>query len=59
MPEVRGLGSAETLTYLHSTISTRPHHVGVPETPMYLDGVLADTPLVEGMEFQIRTRWLR
>ncbi|MET3762529.1 conjugal transfer protein TrbE [Sphingomonas sp. UYEF23] len=59
MPEVRGLGSAETLTYLHSTISTRRHHVGVPETPMYLDGVLADTPLVGGLEPQLGDLHLR
>ncbi|API58605.1 conjugal transfer protein TrbE [Tardibacter chloracetimidivorans] len=50
MPEVRALDDAETLTFLHGTISTRRHPVGVPETPMYLDGLLADTPLTGGLE---------
>jgi len=50
MPEVRALNSGETLTYLHRAISNRPHPVAVPETPMYLDALLADTPLVGGLE---------
>ena len=50
MPEVRGLNSAETLAYLHGTISTRRHPVAVPEAPIYLDGLLAGMPLVGGLE---------
>ena len=50
MPEVRALGDAETLSYLHGTISAKRHAVAVPETPMYLDGLLADTPLTGGLE---------
>ena len=50
MPEVRALGDAETLTFLHGTISERSHPVAVPDTPMYLDGLLADTPLTGGFE---------
>lgn len=50
MPAVRSLDDAETLTYLHGTISARRHDVAVPETPIYLDGPLADTPLVGGLE---------
>jgi type IV secretory pathway TrbD component len=37
MPEIAALDDAETLTFLHGTISTRRHVVRVPETPMYLD----------------------
>ncbi|QJU60170.1 conjugal transfer protein TrbE [Sphingomonas sp. AP4-R1] len=59
MPEVRALSSAETLTYLHDTISTRHHPVAVPETPMYLDGLLADVPLVGGLEPMLGDRHLR
>ena len=56
MPEVRPLSDAETLTYLHGTVSSRPHPVAVPETPIYLDALLADTPLakIDDIEF-VRT----
>ena len=50
MPECRWLDDAETLTYLHSCISTRRQRVRVPEVPMYLDGLLADQPLTGGLE---------
>jgi len=59
MPEVRALNSAETLTYLHGCISNRRHPVAVPETPMYLDALLADTPLVGGLEPMLGSRHLR
>src|SRR3546814_19815122 len=50
LPEIRALDDAETLTFLHGTISTKRHPVAVPETPMYLDGVLVDTNLTRGLE---------
>jgi len=50
MPECAWLGDAETLTYLHSAVSTNRHRVRVPETPMYLDVLLADQPLTGGLE---------
>jgi len=59
MPEVCGLNSAETLTYLHQTISTYRQALAVPETPMYLDGLLADTPLVGGLEPRLGDQHLR
>ncbi|WP_394438968.1 conjugal transfer protein TrbE [Sphingobium naphthae] len=59
MPEVRALSSAETLTYLHGCISGRRHPVTVPDTPMYLDGLLADTPLVGGLEPMLGSRHMR
>lgn len=60
VPEADWLDDAETLTYLHSTISTRRHRVRVPETPIYLDALLADQPLAGGLEprlgdFHLRT----
>jgi type IV secretion system protein VirB4 len=59
MPDVRALNAAETLTHLHDTISTRRHQVVVPETPIYLDGLLADTSLVGGLEPRLGGRHLR
>ncbi|MEL6295055.1 MAG: conjugal transfer protein TrbE [Pseudomonadota bacterium] len=49
MPEIAWLSDAETLTYLHSTVSTRRQRVRVPEVPMHLDAVLSDDPLVGGL----------
>src|SRR5579872_1013981 len=47
-PEVGELDDAQTLSYLHSTISTNRHPVRVPETPMYLDALLPDMALTPG-----------
>ncbi len=59
MPAVRALDDGETLTYLHGAISARRHDVAVPETPLYLDGLLADTPLVGGLEPMLGPLYLR
>ena len=59
MPEVGWLDDAETLTYLHSTISTRQQRVRVPETPMHLDALLADEPLTGGLEPRLGHHHLR
>ncbi|MCP3459678.1 conjugal transfer protein TrbE [Bradyrhizobium sp. CCGUVB23] len=50
MPECAWLDDEATLTYLHSTVSTKRHRVRVPEIPMYLDALLADQPLTGGLE---------
>jgi type IV secretion system protein VirB4 len=50
MPEIHALGDGEALTFLHGAISTRRQGVAVPETPIYLDALLADTPLTGGLE---------
>ncbi|MBX9990649.1 conjugal transfer protein TrbE [Phreatobacter oligotrophus] len=59
MPECRWLDDAETLTYLHSTVSTKRHRVRVPETPIYLDALLADEPLTGGLEPRLGAAHLR
>lgn len=59
MPESRWLDDAETLTYLHSCISTRRQRVRVPEVPMYLDALLADQPLTGGLEPKLGGSHLR
>lgn len=50
MPEAEWLDDGETLTYLHACISTHRQRVRVPETPMYLDAILADEDLTGGLE---------
>jgi type IV secretion system protein VirB4 len=50
MPESAWLDDQQTLTYLHSTISTKRYRVRVPETSIYLDALLADQPLTGGLE---------
>ncbi|PHR19471.1 MAG: conjugal transfer protein TrbE [Sphingopyxis sp.] len=59
MPEVRALSSEETLTYLHGTISVKKQTVSLPETPIYLDALLADTPLTGGLEPMLGDQHLR
>ncbi|MBT0779321.1 conjugal transfer protein TrbE [Paracoccus sp. pheM1] len=59
MPECRWLDDPETLTYLHSTISTNRQRVRLPEVPMHLDALLADQPLTGGLEPRLGEQHLR
>ncbi|PDS58796.1 MULTISPECIES: conjugal transfer protein TrbE [Rhizobium] len=59
MPECHWLDDGETLTYLHGCVSTHRHRVRVPETPIYLDALLADQPLTGGLEPRLGTSHLR
>jgi type IV secretion system protein TrbE len=59
MPEIRWLDDTQTLTYLHSTVSTSRQRVRVPEIPMYLDALLADQPLTGGLEPSLGDKHLR
>ena len=59
MPESAWLDDAETLTYLHATISTKRQRVRVPEVPMHLDALLADQPLTGGLEPRLGSAHLR
>ncbi|MGE0630696.1 MAG: conjugal transfer protein TrbE, partial [Hyphomicrobiaceae bacterium] len=59
VPEVDWLDDPETLTYLHSTISTKRQRVRVPETPMHLDALLSDQSLVGGLEPRLGRAHLR
>lgn len=59
MPEAAWLSAADTLTYLHSTISTHDQRITVPETPMHLDALLADEVLVGGLAPQLGNKHLR
>jgi type IV secretion system protein VirB4 len=59
MPAVDALDDAETLTYLHSAISTAHHRIEPPATPIYLDACLVDTPLFGGMAPRLGDQHLR
>ena len=59
VPEIAWLDDGETLTYLHSTVSTKAQRVRVPETPMHLDALLADEALVGGLEPRLGNAHLR
>jgi type IV secretion system protein VirB4 len=59
LAEITPLDDASALTYLHGTISTNRHAIRPPETPMYLDGVLADTPLRGGLDPMLGDTHLR
>jgi len=50
LAEITPLGDDETLTYLHSTVSPRPHKVTAPDLPVFLDALLADEPFTGGLE---------
>ncbi len=59
MPDCAWLDDAQTLTYLHSTISTNVQRVRVPEVPMHLDALLADQPLAGGLAPMLGSAHLR
>ena len=59
MPEAEWLDDEETLTYLHSCVSTRRQRVRMPETPMHLDAILPDEDLTGGLEPSLGRAHLR
>lgn len=59
MHDASALDDDETLTLLHRCISTSGQRLRAPETPMYLDALLADVPFVGGLEPMLGRRHLR
>jgi type IV secretion system protein TrbE len=59
LPEISFLSDVETLTHLHSCVSTKNHAVSVPVVPAYLDALLADTPFIGGMAPKLGEQHLR
>jgi type IV secretion/conjugal transfer VirB4 family ATPase len=59
MPEAAWIDDGETLTFLHSTVSTKRQRVRPPETPIYLDALLADEALTGGLEPKLGEHHLR
>ena len=59
LPEAEALGDAETLTYLHGTISSKRQPVAVPAIPTHVDAILCDTPFLGGVEPKLGDQHLR
>lgn len=59
MPECTALDDGETLSYLHACISEKRHAVAPPETPVFLDALLVDAPLIGGLEPMLGDNHLR
>jgi type IV secretion system protein TrbE len=59
LPEISFLSDEETLTHLHSCVSTKDHPVSVPAIPAYLDALLTDTPFTGGMAPKLGDQHLR
>lgn len=59
LPEAEALDDAETLAYLHGTISDKRHPVAVPAIPTHLDAILCDTPFLGGVEPKLGRQHLR
>jgi type IV secretion system protein TrbE len=59
LPEAEALGDADTLTYLHGTMSGKRHPIAVPAVPTHLDALLCDTPLLGGVEPKLGDAHLR
>lgn len=59
LPDIGWLDDQETLTFLHGAVSPRRQTVRTPETPMHLDGILADTPLTGGLAPRLGQAHLR
>jgi len=59
LPEAEALSDAETLAYLHGTISDKPHPVAVPAVPTHLDAILTDTSFLGGVEPKLGEKHLR
>lgn len=59
LPEASLMRDEALLTYLHACISPKPHVVSVPETPVFLDAQLSDTPLEGGIAPKLGDQHLR
>lgn len=53
------LNDDETLTYLHSTISSKRHRIQTPDIPMYLDYILTDDAIEHGLGLKVGAHYLQ
>ena len=57
--EVKLLSEKETLTYLHSIISTKRHEIELPITPQFINHYLNDSYLIGGLKPQLRDEFIK
>jgi type IV secretion system protein VirB4 len=58
-PVFRELNDDETLSYLHTTISSKRHPIRTPEIPLYLDHILSDESIEHGLELKLGDNYVR
>ncbi len=59
MPTVEPLDTAQTLTYLHSCVSTRHVSMVAPECPVPIDALVCDCPVYGGFDMRLGDRHVR
>lgn len=59
LPEIGRLDDEGLLTWLHACVSPLAMTVRPPDTPMFLDVLLADAALTGGTEPRLGSRWLK
>lgn len=59
LSEIHRLGDADLVTWLHDCVSPNGFPIRPPETPMFLDGWLADAALTGGVAPRLGDRWLK
>ncbi|MBU2116582.1 MAG: conjugal transfer protein TrbE, partial [Alphaproteobacteria bacterium] len=59
LPEAAPLDDQALLTWLHACVSPDPHPIRPPETPMFLDVLLADAPMAGGVAPRLGDQWLK
>ena len=58
-PDCARLSDEEMLAFLHACVSTKRHPVALPETPIFLDSLLADSAVTGGLEPMLGQEHLR
>lgn len=53
------LNDDETLTYLHSTVSSKRHLIKTPDLPMYLDYILCDESIEHGLGLKLGQNFVK
>ena len=58
-PFTRNLNDSETLSYLHSCVSTKKHRIIAPDFPIFLDSIITDQALEGGINPKLGDHYLK